>query len=387
MRIIPAIFASMSLMLLCSCATNNSFYPQLPTEVSVNKGAGLGDELFTTLRMEDGQELLFIVDTGAPRVLLDKSLEPKLGRPLGKKKLSSIYGKSFTTIYHAPKLYLGDTQLQTGNSVATSEDIQRISRGLCRAFHTNRQVMGVLGMACPKHYCLQIDFTAHKMRFLDPGHSNKQDWGKTFPIRANIHGCFLVPENLVEVKGPGSMIDTGYTDDGWLAPDLFRQWTNHTKPPVHGKARSPSGVFGGDDYPNLFLKGDGSEKRIGLPKNGIGLGFLSRHLVTFDFPNRTMYLKRTSVGPFDDKEAEAAEKFLAGLKDSGRLPGWTKIEKGRIYRFAYPVSETLDACKNGDSCIYHYKVVRASKESPWKLQRAWRTDKDDDRNSEDFPVP
>jgi hypothetical protein len=352
----------------------------------MNKGAGLGDEIFTTLRTEDGQELLFIVDTGAPRVLLDKSIEPKLGRPIGKKKLSSIYGKSFATTYHAPKLYLGDTELQIGNSVATSEDLQRISMDLCRALHTNRPIMGVLGMACLKHYCLQLDFAARKMRFFDPAHSDKQDWGKAFPIRANIHGFFLAPENLAGVKGSASLIDTGYNDDGWLAPDLFRQWTNHVKSPVHGEARSPDGVFGGDDYPNLFLNGDGSEKRIGLPKNGIGLGFLSRHLVTFDFPNRTMYLKRTSVGRLDDEEGEAAEKFLTGLKDNGRLPGWAKIDKGRIYHFAYSVSETLDACKNGDSCIYHYKVARASKESLWKLQKAWRTDKND-RNSEDFPVP
>jgi hypothetical protein len=29
--------------------------------------------------------------------------------------------------------------------------------------------------------------------------------------------------------------------------------------------------------------------------NAIGLPFLARHLVTFDFPNHTMYLKRRSA--------------------------------------------------------------------------------------------
>ncbi len=34
--------------------------------------------------------------------------------------------------------------------------------------------------------------------------------------------------------------------------------------------------------------------------NTIGLRFLARHLVTFNFPKRMMYLKRTSVGPLAD---------------------------------------------------------------------------------------
>jgi hypothetical protein len=49
-------------------------------------------------------------------------------------------------------------------------------------------------------------------------------------------------------------------------------------------------MLGGDTYPDIYLNGDGKY-------NGIGLRFLARHLVTFDFPKRTMYLKRTSIGP------------------------------------------------------------------------------------------
>jgi hypothetical protein len=42
--------------------------------------------------------------------------------------------------------------------------------------------------------------------------------------------------------------------------------------------------------------------------------------------------------------------------------------------------------KKGDSSIYHYEFTRASKTSPWKLQKAWRADQND-HTVEEYPVP
>ncbi len=56
---------------------------ELPADVSMNKEAGRGNWLFVTLRLESGEELPFFVDTGMTLTLLDKSLEPKLGKRLG----------------------------------------------------------------------------------------------------------------------------------------------------------------------------------------------------------------------------------------------------------------------------------------------------------------
>src|SRR5688500_8190871 len=78
------IFSSACLVLLCSCATapiwlfpNDSLRPQIPSEAAFNKGAGRGEFLFLPLRLEDGAEVLFLVDTGAPVTVLDNSLIPK----------------------------------------------------------------------------------------------------------------------------------------------------------------------------------------------------------------------------------------------------------------------------------------------------------------------
>jgi len=259
--------------------------------------------------MEGAGDLLFLIDTGTPVTLLDKSLEPRLGKSICRTRFKSIYGKSIAMHYRAPKFFLGGTQLQMGDSIATSPDVKRIASDLSQMTHTNRPIMGILGMACLKHYCLQLDFAARKLRFIDPGDTNHGNWGTAFRLSRNWNDCFTIAENLAGVKGPGSLIDTGDNNDGWLTTKLFQQWTNQVKPPASGEVRSPQGTLGGEKYPAIFLSGDGSEHKIGLPDNGIGLHLLARHLVTFDFPNRTMYLKRMSIGPPVDLESEAAEKI------------------------------------------------------------------------------
>src|SRR5207302_5736049 len=79
------VITSIGLLGLCSCAmpsiwfSHDSVPPELPAAVSFNPGAGRGDLLYLTLRLETGEELLFLLDTGAAFTLLDKSLEQGLG--------------------------------------------------------------------------------------------------------------------------------------------------------------------------------------------------------------------------------------------------------------------------------------------------------------------
>jgi hypothetical protein len=76
MKTISVAFICTCLLLLCSCATESSIRPQLPADVTMNKEAGRGGHLIVTLRLENGEEIPFQVDTGAPITVFDKSLEP-----------------------------------------------------------------------------------------------------------------------------------------------------------------------------------------------------------------------------------------------------------------------------------------------------------------------
>jgi hypothetical protein len=395
----------LSLLLLCSRATADSIHPQLPADVIINKNAGRGSLLFVTLRLESGEELPFVVDTGASGTCFDKSLEPKLGKPLDTATISMSGSEEESGIYVEPKLYLGSTPLMTGTNIVTHDFKWSTPSG--------RPVMGILGMDCLKHYCIQLDFEAGKMRFLDPDHVNTAGLGKAFPLsfsgwsdssegqseREDIRP-FIHFGSLIGGKGTNLLIDTGCIIDGLMKSRLYWREVSEQRGSLSlhfGRiARFPECVWDGETYTNLLIGKVPSQW-----PNMLGLRFLARHLVTFNFPKGMMYLKRTSIGTLVDEGMEAAMNFLTNLKEKGQLPGWSKDDKGTTYLETYSCfgpksangkgatyletnsnsglksSVTFDVLKNGDSSIYHFTVTRASKDSPWKLQKAWRTDQND----------
>jgi len=235
------------------------------------------------------------------------------------------------------------------------------------------------------------------MRFLDPDTPAK-GLGQPFVLTGPPDEKIYIGNNLVGNNGSGSLtaIDLGCLGDGWLVPELFQQWTNQALPLEAGQVHCPDARLGGEIYPEVWLE-NGKPWETGKPEhNGIGILFLSRHLVTLDFARHTLYLKRTSIGPLriSVKEAKAQAKsaatLLRSLKKSGHLPGWSKGDKSVAKSVSFSCSSTLTGSftvqKIGDSSVYHFQVIRSSEDGPWKLQRAWRTDQDG-KTIEEFPVP
>lgn len=290
------------LLFLCFYAAAKSTSPEFPAEISMNKMAGRGDFLIITLRLQDGERLPFVVDTGASGTLLDQSLVPKLGKPLGKERYQHWGAVSTYKVYAAPRLYLGDVALILTNRVAVY-DCQEDFSG------QNPPIMGLLGMDALKHYCIQLDFSAGKMRLLDHKQVDGLKWGEAFPIvpLGPRDQRPAVAENLLGLPAPRSLIDSGCTYDGWLTPQNFRRWTNRAVSPSDEEAHSPDAFFNGEKYPLVDLESKN------VRGDGIGLHFLARHLVTLDFPDHTLYLKRQSAGPFPDPKLKTtAMKDRAG---------------------------------------------------------------------------
>jgi hypothetical protein len=375
----------LGLLLLCSCATKEFTHPQLPAEVTMNKDAGCGGMLFVTLRLENGQEMPFMVDTGASGTVIDKSLEPKLGKRRGTVSTSGWEGTGKANAFPAPAIYLGNTRLLTEKIIYTS-DLKHPS--------------GILGMDCLKHYCIQLDFAARTMRFLEPGQVNAAELGKAFPLTFRGNLPYIDHAGLIGGSRTNLLIDVGCRVDGL-----------EDKSAIKGLAQILRDcVWDGEIYTNLTV----ASVEHG---HALGLNFFARHLVTLDFPNRTMYLKQTRVGPLpgdssmqiSNDEIGAPAEYIESLKEKGELPGLSKDDQGVIcletysnfgrqsvnakgvaYTRAYFNSQhktvTFAFCKSGDSASYHYQVARESKESPWKLQKAWRTDQNG-RIVEEYPIP
>lgn len=378
----------LSLLFLCSCATEHSIHSRLPATVAMNKDAGRSQLIFVTLQLEDGQGLPCILDTGCFVTILDQSLEPKLGKRCGTESVSALGVIHEVGIYKATRLYLGGALLQhTGTNVCTCD---------CKWLSTfcGRPVMGILGWDVLQHYCIQMDFASHRLRFLDPDTPAK-GLGQPFVLTGPSDEEIYISNNLAGIKGSGPLtgIDLGCLGDGWLTPALFKQWTNQALPLAAGQVHCPDAQLGGEIYPEVWLA-MGKPWETGEPEhNGIGIHFLARHLVTLDFPRHTLYLKRTSIGPLlDDVSASAmaaATSFLKDLQRKGRLPGWSKDEHsgpGGATVHLTGDSATVDVRNTGDASTYHYTVIRSSEKGSWKLQKAWRTDPDG-RTIEEFTVP
>ena len=94
---------------------------QLPTGIVINEEAGRGGWWVVTLRLESGEDLPVIVDTGTSGTVLDKSLETKLGVPLATAVSQSWGVKQTNNVYAAPKLYLAGVPLVTGDPIVTSD--------------------------------------------------------------------------------------------------------------------------------------------------------------------------------------------------------------------------------------------------------------------------
>jgi hypothetical protein len=381
-------------LLLCSCATEKTIYSRLPATVAMNKDAGRGGLFMVVVRLDNNEKLPLVVDTGSPATAFDKSLEPKLGNRLDTTTLLNFGVTQDGGVYAAPKLYLGNVPLQMVGTNIITFDRQKL------ADHGWPSFMGFLGMDVLQNYCLQLDFATGKMRFLDDEHADKKNWGEPFPLTDIGDGCFSINENLVGVKGTGSVIDTGCESSGWLRPALFRQWTNQESA-ADEKIYSPDGTLGGEIYHDLDLRLLDAKSLASddahIKFNGIGLRALAENLVTLDFPKRTMYLKHTSDWPLATREDEAAMKSpekssmksLVQLSKRRQLPGMSKGDQAKTTAFHFTDvlgTATWDILKIGDSSTYHYTFARMSKDGPWKLRKAWRTDQNG-HTIEEYPLP
>jgi hypothetical protein len=376
---------AIGLILLLFCPFAMAF-ASLAADVPINDEAGRGGLLILKLRLEDGTELPFLVDTGSPVTFFDVSLESRLGHRLGTRHFRHFGVKHKSNIYAAPKLYLNGSRLLTGGRVWI-DDFKELH------VLSGQRTMGIIGMDCLRHYCLQLDFEEKKLRFLNPDRMDATQLGKRYPIRFSFpwRGPFIHERGFLGQNQPKLLIDTGYAADGALTAEARQSGSLDNEPEYASRSEC---VWTSGTYTNLLIGHDG---------NLIGLRFLARHLVTLDFPNRSMYLKQTISGPLDGDRfiqmentagpaADSAQRFFERLKKTGRLPRWMADEKAicevalRFHYFEiYPITATINVRKSQDTSVYCYDLTQAAKDTEWALQRAWLMDQNG-RVIEEFPV-
>jgi hypothetical protein len=247
----------------------------------------------------NGTQALFVVDTGSPVTVLDKSLEAELGKRYASVKLKfPILGSDDKAWwYAAPEMSLGKFKLKTAPYVVCGDLSAQLKKEI-----PDRKVAGILGLDCFEKEIVRFDFANGRICFMEPGTKADRDWGRAYPMQLKVRKGFWRKWRTVEAtakldvsgKDLSLRVDSGYLSDGmldgramdWAMRSSLRGYqTGRAAETKNMGALFPKIDFGGETYTNIVLANTG--------RNLLGLGFLARNEVTFDFPAGVMYLKRS----------------------------------------------------------------------------------------------
>lgn len=292
----------------------NLTQPDPRTEFSFDPNEGL---VFLPVRFGPGAHD-FIVDTGCSRTIFDLSFRPQLGAPGPMAGVTTFGGRAAVQVFVAPRAFVGPFNIADCNEVMGA-NLSGFSLAI------GRDVRGLLGMDVLKSHVVRIDFDRGRIAFLDDVPERREDWGEAFPLTFNDSGIPQVRIDLGSAGEHGFAIDTGAAASGALAEDVFARVVAETgvQPTPTAALTAASTVesrqcrverlkLGPFEYKELVF----AEAEMTI----VGLAFLSRHVVTFDFPHRKLYLRK---GRRFDKPDEAGMCGLMLTRSDGRTVVYT----------------------------------------------------------------
>ncbi|HEX7377199.1 MAG TPA: hypothetical protein VF278_08805 [Pirellulales bacterium] len=203
----------------------------------------------------------------------------------------TLYDRSLTNLFQTPAI-----------NAAIAGISLTLRRGAALDMATSRKlgghdVRGLVGMDFLRGYVLRIDFDAGKLFFL----SAAEPEGDAVPLVFRYGGRPVVQADITGWRSEPFVIDTGYVSNtsGFIEARLFDRLVaaGIGMEPVETKVVWVAG--GEKSHVEALFRGMTLAKRqhsslaFGRHPNVnlLGLNYLARYRVTFDFPNAVMYLK------------------------------------------------------------------------------------------------
>ncbi len=244
-----------------------------------------------------GKTLYFIVDSGSTISGVDVRYMPDLGKAIENVQASAVNSPGpWLTIYRCPDGTVADIPIGI-NSIAVMDltMIGKISGSPCD---------GVLGMDFLRQHVIAIDLDRKVMTLSNNIPDDASRGELAIPLRS-IRGQHVAVDATVNQVPTQLMIDTGDSGSVSLNSTDWKQVfaTGHAKirtilaggasgdPMRISAARINSLKISSHYYSNLVAT---LVNNPGAPST-LGLKFLRRHIVTFDFANQTLYLRPSSL--------------------------------------------------------------------------------------------
>ena len=301
------------------------------------------------------KEHLFVLDTGSSLTVYDTSLRHELGKVKKIEKGLTLGGPIKAEIFDAPEAFLGHLNLKDSNEVICL-DLKMIS------LIEGRKISGIIGMNFLKRYVIQIDFDHGTLSFLLPVEGQHPELGIELLLRYDTMGWPQITGNILDDVKVKFVIDTGATGaagslDSMIFEEILSKKEIKTSEALSATA---SGIVRSREIrvSNLSVGAFKYDQLIFGEANWshLVLSFLSRHIVTFDFPNSMIYLKKGK----DFKKRD--ETDMSGLHLL-RIAGNTVV---------YSVDEGSPALKAGigpKDIILKVNEKDAGKYDMWELRR------------------
>lgn len=239
----------------------------------------------------DRREMPFVIDTGATTTVYDESLKSLLGAPKRKVTLKKSGRDRVVETFQAPEASLQGMSLPTDSEVLL-DDFRPLSRAV------RNEMLGVIGMSQLKLLNVELNCGAGRIRILN---RILPEAGNEVRIRYSNARLPHVECSLAKTRKEYFLVDTGLSQAIILEPIVFDSLQQSNKIIPTGRVVrtgggsqmefSAAGLLSDFSIAGLELNDLVVLRGIRGGKNMLGMRFLSRFVVTFDFPNGTMYLR------------------------------------------------------------------------------------------------
>jgi len=291
LKVVLGLFLSV-MLLTEGCADEPKSTSEKPADQNILaefKIAKGGDPILLPVTFE-GKEYLFVLDTGCSHTSFDTSLRHELGDVKKVERGLTAGNPIMVEVFDAPEVFLGPLNLQDSGQVSCF-DLKMPS------LINGRKISGIIGMNFLRKYVLQIDFDKGMLSFLQPPQKQHSRWGNELSISYNPLGIPQITANILDGIKVDFDIDTAGNSTGGLNSNIFKQILSEKELKTSEILfATASGVIRSREarISNLSVESFEYQELIFSEANWsyLGLSFLSRHIVTFDFPNSRMYLEK-----------------------------------------------------------------------------------------------